>query len=463
MSTDTSPTKKFILDTEKWFDQLSQSLLSQLRSDEELALSLNAEQPTYLRFNQSKLRQNTVITNIVVDFSLTQSKKRSQASIVFTGNIKHDLDFGKQHLLRLRDECESLPEDPLVTAVPNGINSDQKTFGQMPQVSQVLSLVTELVGKEDFAGLFAMGPHLKAYVNSKKLRHWFSTESYFLDYSIYAVNLDGKNKAVKGSFSGTDWDPKGLQENLEFSKSILPALKNKNITLKPGKYKAYLAPAAVAEVMGVFSWGGTLSLSSFKKGLSAFSKLIKNEEKLSPLFTLKENFSSGSVPAFNSFGEVAAPTMSVIQNGKIENLLISARSEKEYGDKSNGAEVGGWGGEFLRSPEIEGGTLPQSETLKQLGTGIFISNLHYINWSDITNARITGMTRYACLWVEDGKIIAPIEDMRFDMSLYNLLGDRLINLTEQQVLDPNTDTYFFRSIGGRLIPGALVKDFEFSL
>lgn len=463
MSTKESSTKKFILDTENWFDQLTTSLFSQLQNKEELALSLNAEQPTYLRFNQSKLRQNTTITNIVVDFSLTQSKKKSQASIVFTGNISHDLEFGKQHLIRLRDECESLPEDPLVTAVPSGKNSDQKTFGHMPEVSQVLSLITELVGSEDFAGLFAMGPHIKAYVNSKKLRHWFSTESYFLDYSIYAINEEGKDKAVKGSFSGVDWYPEGLQANLEFSKSIIPALKKKNVVLTPGKYKAYLAPAALAEVIGVFSWGGTLSLSSFKKGLSAFSKLIKNEVQLSPLFTLKENFSSGSVPAFNSFGEVAAPTLSIIQNGKIENLLISARSEKEYGDPSNGAEVGGWGGEYLRAPEIAGGNLAQSEILKELGTGIFISNLHYINWSDTTNARVTGMTRYACLWVEDGKIIAPIEDMRFDMSLYNLLGDRLINLTKQQALDPNTDTYFFRAIGGRLIPGALVKDFEFSL
>ena len=31
-------------------------------------------------------------------------------------------------------------------------------------------------------------------------------------------------------------------------------------------------------------------------------------------------------------------------------------------------------------------------------------NLHYLNWSDNIGGRITGMTRYACFWVENGEI-----------------------------------------------------------
>ena len=52
--------------------------------------------------------------------------------------------------------------------------------------------------------------------------------------------------------------------------------------------------------------------------------------------------------------------------------------------------------------------------MKKIDTGLYLGNLHYLNWSDNIGGRITGMTRYACFWVEDGEIVAPIENMRFE-------------------------------------------------
>ena len=68
------------------------------------------------------------------------------------------------------------------------------------------------------------------------------------------------------------------------------------------------------------------------------------------------------------------------------------------------------------------GGLGREAIFKELGTGIYLSNLHYLNWSDSFEGRITGMTRYACLWVENGRIIGPIETMRWDDSIYRLFG-----------------------------------------
>ena len=35
---------------------------------------------------------------------------------------------------------------------------------------------------------------------------------------------------------------------------------------------------------------------------------------------------------------------------------------------------------------------------------------------------LTGMTRFATFWVEDGRIQGPVGTMRFDDSLYDFLG-----------------------------------------
>ena len=60
--------------------------------------------------------------------------------------------------------------------------------------------------------------------------------------------------------------------------------------------------------------------------------------------------------------------------------------------------------------------------LDALGTGLYIGNLWYLNYSDHPNGRVTGMTRFSTLWVEGGRAVAPAEVMRFDDTLFHLLG-----------------------------------------
>ena len=101
--------------------------------------------------------------------------------------------------------------------------------------------------------------------------------------------------------------------------------------------------------------------------------------------------------------------------------------------------------------------------LKEIGTGIYLSNLHYLNWSDRPGGRITGMTRYACFWVENGEVVAPIENMRFDDSIYNFFGENLEAVTNKAYLHPTVETYDGREMGGVSCPGILLKSFELTL
>ncbi len=73
------------------------------------------------------------------------------------------------------------------------------------------------------------------------------------------------------------------------------------------------------------------------------------------------------------------------------------------------------------------------------------------------------MTRYSCLWVENGKFVAPINDLRFDDSLYNLFGKNLEAVTDQVEFIPNTMSYERRALGGYCCPGILVTEMNFTL
>ena len=196
-----------------------------------------------------------------------------------------------------------------------------------------------------------------------------------------------------------------------------------------------------------------------RQGCSGFGKMRYDDVRLSPKFSIYEDFSQGLCPQFNSDGEISSLEIPLIENGMLKNTLVSSRSGKEYGVKTNFAE----GGEYLRSPKMKRGELNHKNVLKSIDKGLYLSNIHYLNWSDVSGGRITGLTRYACFWVEGGEIIAPIKTMRFDDSFYRFFGDQLLEVEDKLTLNPEVGTYGGRSMGATTCPGILVDSFRLTL
>ena len=215
---------------------------------------------------------------------------------------------------------------------------------------------------------------------------------------------------------------------------------------------------AVAEIMGIFSWGA-LSRNSYEQGYAPLKKLNEKQKTLSKHFTLVEDNTLGLDAHFNSIGEIGPDKLALIENGELKNFLTSTATAKEYKLTSNKADPS----ESLRSFELRAGALKHGDILKELDQGLYLSNLHYINWSDVQTARITGMTRFACFWVEKGEIVGPIQDLRFDDTLYNMFGDNFGGFTQYQEILTNTSTYNKRQTGGMKVPGAIINNFNFTL
>jgi predicted Zn-dependent protease len=262
---------------------------------------------------------------------------------------------------------------------------------------------------------------------------------------------------VKGTFAGNEWNQKDYESYMNKSIEKLQLLKRDSVKIDPGDYRTYIAPAGVSDILDMFSWN-CIGEASIRQGQSALIKLRENK-KLSNCFSLEEDFSSGFVPRFNSMGEIAPEVLNIIDNGMLRNTLISSRTAKEYNLNSNFASDG----EYLRSPKMNSGDLKENNILSQLGTGLYLSNLHYLNWSDNLGGRITGMTRYACFWVENGEFVAPIENMRFDDSIYNFFGENLEAVSQNLEYIPSVGSYEQRSIGGSMCPGILLDSFKLTL
>jgi predicted Zn-dependent protease len=452
----------FAAETRALFDRLAGDCFAQCAAGEEVTLGLAAEEQAYLRFNASRLRQSTDVRQCELGVQFQSGGRRVDLALSLGGDFEADARALRSVVERAREEARVLPEDPFLVPMENRGTSEKSHPGRLLATPDAVRLFAEATAGTEFTGLFASGPMLRASRNSRGQSHWFDTESFFIDYSLYAVNDAGENKAVKECYAGNAWSEAAFLAGFDAARGRLELLRRPSRALPPGGYRAYLAPAAARDLAGMTGWGA-LSYSAWKRGLSAFAQLQEGTAKLSPLLSLRENFGLGLAPQFNALGEMAPVELPLIERGELRNLLVGARSAKEYGVPSNGAEDDPFVGEGPRSPEIAGGELEESQAPARLGTGVFLSNLHYLNWSDRHSARVTGMTRYACFWVERGEIVAPIRDLRFDESLYRALGANLEALTRQSHVLPETGTYFCRGLGGMKVPGMLIDDFRFTL
>ena len=439
---------------EKLFNHLSENLFSYLKENEYLVVSLDGENSQFIRFNNASIRQTGLVDDATMSLKYISNGRTCHGAFTISGHQFMDLERGKSELDRMRFESKEIPEDPFLVLPENsGSSHEIKTVNGLPFNDAVEALVPVMQGI-DFVGIWVNGKIYRGNANNLGQKHWFETDSHCLDYSL----VTSSHQMVKGCYAGNNWDQNGYEKYVEGSKTKLEIMERKPVKVDTGEYRTWFEAAAVADFLGMFSWNG-ISEANIRQGCSGFGRMRHEDVRLSSKLSIAEDFSPGFCPKFNSEGEVSQDSLFLIKKGELENTLVSSRSAKEYNVESNYAESG----EYLRSPRMTQGSLGQDQVLKELDKGLYLSNIHYLNWSDIPGGRITGRTRYACFWVEQGEIVAPIETMRFDDSFYKFFGDQLVEVEDKLTVVPETSTYGKRSLGATTCPGILVNSFALTL
>lgn len=437
---------------EEYFYDYVSDLTKTLKQDQTLLCHYIGEQTDFVRFNKGKVRQPGTVTDTSVNLRLIQNKKTASMNVSLTGDLAYDRELGQKALRNLQSLVPDFPEDPflLFNQEPKSTRdaADEAEFNSMTVTQDIVSGTNGL----DLVGIYAGGKVERGFANSLGQKNWFSRSSFTLDWSIYAKG----DRAFKMSYGGNNWDLEVFRKKMHEAEQNLPSLLAPAQSVKPGAYRVYLAPAAVCEIAELLAWGG-FSMKSFRTKQSALQKLYSDENTFSEKIHIQEDLARGGCPCFDSMGFTLPKNVNLVEGGKALNLLTSPRTAKEYSlDQNSHSE----------SPEcltIRPGKLSIDKVLDALGTGIYVSNLWYLNYSDRPQGRITGMTRFACFKVENGKLIAPINPMRFDNTVYQIFGEYLEAISEKSEKILNTMTYGHRHLGVTEVPGILLNKLDFTL
>lgn len=441
------------------FDALARFVTAAARPGETLFAELRAERADYLRLNRARVRQAGTVERAMVTLRLIDGGRQARLTCPLMGGRggRAQLD---QALAQLRDALALSDADPFLAWQTEPTRSHSLHGGSVASPDALIAAITDAAGDADLIGFHAGGPVAAGLVSNAGHRHYHEAVWSSLDFTIQA----GADKAVKDTWSASDWNAQAVAQAIAQARERAQILRRPPKRLDPGAYRALLAPRALADLIGILGWGG-FSLRAQRTGQSPLMRLQRGQASFAEAFSLAEDLAAHDVPRFQSDGFLRPARLPLIEAGRLVDRLVSPRSAREFGMQpgealaSNGADDA----ESPLAPCVAPGTLRQADALAALDTGLSISNFWYLNYSDRAACRVTGMTRFATLWVENGQPVAPVETMRFDDSLYRTLGSALLALTDTVQRMPHTDTYDGRQFGGISAPGALVSALAFTL
>lgn len=433
------------------FFELSSRLNEQLLPGEVLLCTFRGEQSDFIRLNNNRIRQAGVVNQYEFGLQLINSNRQCSARCTISCQPDTDFQILIQLLASLREQITSIPEDDYLYYNTSPVNSNCNPDSQLPDAEYAVEQLIDMAAGMDLVGIYASGPLFQGFANSLGQRNWQTSYQFNLDWSCYLNTVT----AVKSQYAGSVWETNKLDKKFENICQQLELLSRPSISLPPGEYRSYLSPAALSSILEIANWDG-FGLKSHHSKSSPLINLNEGTVSLDPRVTVTESSQLGFTPCFTEQGFIKPDQIILIDKGIRKDYLVNSRSAKEYNTPVNAES------EIAQSLQLSTGGLQASRVLEAIYTGLLINNLWYTNYSDRANCKITGMTRFASFYVEKGEIKAPIQVMRFDQSLYEILGSKLLDLGSEAECLPSTDTYYRRSLSSMGLPGILVDGFKLS-
>jgi predicted Zn-dependent protease len=325
-------------------------------------------------------------------------------------------------LLEKDQELLPLPDRRKVSDYRKVKRFSQDTAAMSPKSRAAkIKVITDEALKNNLqaSGVFASGSWTLAIGNSSGVfaYHDQSIAECSVTMETETSSGWGKANAVKTELI----DPKVLTEE-----AIRSALESTEpIEIPPGKYTVILPPSAVLDLV-TFLWYDFAATSHKDKLSSLVGKVGK--KVFGKNITVRDDFSHPlqAGPPFDGEG-MPRQVVTLIENGVVKNLVYGRRSAKHFKVESTGhglAEPSPMG-EIPTNIVLEGGNSSLAEMVATTDYGVLLSRVWYVRTVDPTSVLLTGMTRDGTFLIENGKIVKGVKNLRFNVSVIELLNNVL--------------------------------------
>ena len=427
---------------------LMQKALSYSKADE-CEVNLTGTDSGNIRY----ARNSVSTSGRVSQNSLVVSSAYGKKSGVATINEFDDASLEK--VVRRSEELAQLaPENPEYVSIlgpqtyAEGINFIPATAAITPKlradaVAQSLQITKE--NKAIGAGFWEDTNGFSAMMNSKGLFAYNASTNVNFSITVRTEDAKGSGWATRGYNDVTKMDIAKVTK-ISTDKALRSASAK---AIEPGKYTVILEPTAVAVLLErIF---GGLDARQADEGRSFLSlpggKTRLGEKLVDERVTVYSDPLNADLPTSTWTGD-GRPQEKItwIEKGVVKNLSYSRYWAEKKGVKA------------VPGPDsviMQGGTKTLEELIAGTKKGILVTRLYYIRDVDPQSLLLTGLTRDGTFYIENGKILYPVKNFRFNESPVIMLNNlEEIGITERTVSEEANNNY--------LLPPLKVRDFTFT-
>jgi predicted Zn-dependent protease len=222
------------------------------------------------------------------------------------------------------------------------------------------------------------------------------------------------------------------------------------VALDPGKYTVILEPSAVCDLVGWMLWYTGARFAD--EGRSFFARKGGGNRIGEKLFadavTIVTDPANPAAPEPTFADDGLARHRTVwVEGGVLKNLTYP----RFWAQKAGHAPV-----PPPRGFVMAGGSTAVDDMVRDTKRGVLVTRFWYIRMLDAQKLVLTGLTRDGNFYIEDGRIVGPANNFRFNESPVAVLANVLaLGESERTRSGENEDTLCSA-------PPLLVKDFTFS-
>jgi PmbA protein len=421
---------------------------------------VQAERSGFARFAGSEVHQPTLIENVSVFVRVVRGKRVGAAA------ANRVDDEGLRDLARRAGEAaEAAPEDPDLpplaggSKLPDVEGNDEETAALGP--GDQARLAAEAIagaGDTPIYGFFTSGTATVAVVTSAG----FAAEQTSTDTLALAL---AATDGVSGYAEQTSWAVRNVDPGAVAREAVELAGRTANADeLAPGTYRAVLGPYAVGELLQYFAYDTFSGLALIEERSYLAGKLGERhfDERIS---IADDPLDPSGLPKQFDFEGVPKQRVPLVENGVLRDAVWDSASAARAGgsQRSTGhappPAFRRWG-PLPFALSLGGGEAESVDELVELiGDGIYITRLHYLGIVEPRQGILTGMTRDGTFRIREGKLAEPLVNLRFTVSVPNLLAD-VPGLTRETTLANEAAFYDERFAYGALVPALATARFD---
>lgn len=233
-------------------------------------------------------------------------------------------------------------------------------------------------------------------------------------------------------------------------RACMKAARNEEpVDLEPGAWPVILEPEATAEL--AFWTIAAMDARAADEGRSFYARpgggTRIGEAVFDPRVTIRLDPTDPLAPE-GAVGWEGVPhrARAFVERGVVSTLYRS----RAWAQKTNAEPI-----PFGRNFVMAGGDVPLDEMIRATKRGVLVTRLWYTNMVEPKSLLLTGLTRDGNFLIENGRIVAPARNMRFNQRLGDLFGQIV-------AMGPTTRTWRAAGDGAPAAPAIMIDSFSFT-